>query len=362
MYSRRFRLAGRVGTQEITGYSERFPPVRPVISEVPSAIQRNRMYRISISPEEIEKYELAAFPGEIQVIDSEDAAFRSAISFLRRQKVLGFDTETRPVFSPDQPRHSVALLQLSGPGKAFLFRVQKLGLPQSLRDILSNSGILKIGAAVGDDVRGLQRLQDFEAGGFVDLQKMVWQYGIRDKSVKKMSAIILGVRISKTQQLSNWEAETLSEPQCRYAATDAWVCREMYFRLKRSKPHPLTPEQLNPQQKAAPAADASNPSEAAGSKASSCRRRRGGRRHRRKTASPVTAPESTASPPADGNKKSGKSRRKRKRKSGAAAVQNAVEASSEAVAKAKRRRRHRHRRRRKGAESGETSVKPAEKD
>ncbi|MDO4827071.1 MAG: 3'-5' exonuclease [Bacteroidia bacterium] len=288
------------------------------------------MYRISISPEEIEKYELAAFPGEIQVIDSEDAAFRSAISFLRRQKVLGFDTETRPVFSPDQPRHSVALLQLSGPGKAFLFRVQKLGLPQSLRDILSNGDILKIGAAVGDDVRGLQRLHDFEAGGFVDLQKMVWQYGIRDKSVKKMSAIILRVRISKTQQLSNWEAEVLSEPQCRYAATDAWVCREMYFRLKRSKQHPLTPEQLNPQQKAAPAADASGPSNSSTPSAqgtSGRKRHRGGRRHRKKAA--LKGSGQTAAP--------------------AAAASNPSTPSAPGTSGRKRRRggRHRHRRRRK---------------
>ena len=295
------------------------------------------MYRISISPEEIEKYELAAFPGEIQVIDSEDAAFRSAISFLRRQKVLGFDTETRPVFSPDQPRHSVALLQLSGPGKAFLFRVQKLGLPQSLREILSRDDILKIGAAVGDDVRGLQRLRDFEAGGFVDLQKMVWQYGIRDKSVKKMSAIILRVRISKTQQLSNWEAEVLSEPQCRYAATDAWVCREMYFRLKRSKQHPLTPEQLNPQQKAAPAADASNPSTPSAQGTSGRTRHRGGRRHRKKTALKGTgqtaAPDAAASTPSSSSAAAPGSSRCRRRRGG----------------------RHRHRRRRKSADSAKTT-------
>ncbi len=299
------------------------------------------MYRISISPEEIEKYELAAFPGEIQVIDSEDAAFRSAISFLRRQKVLGFDTETRPVFSPDQPRHSVALLQLSGPGKAFLFRVQKLGLPQSLREILSRDDILKIGAAVGDDVRGLQRLHDFEAGGFVDLQKMVWQYGIRDKSVKKMSAIILRVRISKTQQLSNWEAEVLSEPQCRYAATDAWVCREMYFRLKRSKQHPLTPEQLNPQQKAAPAADASgpsNPSTPSAQGTSGRKRHRGGRHHRKKAALKGTG--QTAAPAAD-----------------ASGPSNPSTPSAQGTSGRKRHRggRHRHRRRRKSADSAKTT-------
>ena len=275
------------------------------------------MYKISISPEEIEKYELAAFPGEIQVIDSEDETFRKAVSFLRRQKVLGFDTETRPVFSPDQPHHSVALLQLSGPGKAFLFRVQKLGIPQSLCNILADKAILKIGAAVCDDVRGLQKVQDFDAQGFVDLQKMVWEYGIRDKSVKKMSAIILGVRISKTQQLSNWEAETLSESQCKYAATDAWVCREMFFRLKRAKKHPLTPEQRNPQQAAAAAANPGVPSgvstaaksvsitagtdsanagtgSTAEDKTKRKRRHRAGKRHRKKSptaAEPVQAAE-----------------------------------------------------------------------
>ena len=287
------------------------------------------MYRISISPEEIEKYELAAFPGEIQVIDSEDEAYRAAISFLRRQKVLGFDTETRPVFSPDQPHHSVALLQLSGPGKAFLFRVQKLGIPQSLCNILASRDILKIGAAVGDDVRGLQKVQDFDAHGFVDLQKMVWEYGIRDKSVKKMSAIILGVRISKTQQLSNWEAEILSEPQCKYAATDAWVCREMYFRLKRAKKHPLTPEQLNPQQAAAnaantakkesgsnPDADASNPAPKP-KNASLKRRHRAGKRHRKKVQTAPSgqnpAPKTEVAQAPAKSSRSGAARRRRRR-------------------------------------------------
>ena len=82
--------------------------------------------------------------------------------------------------------------------------------------------------------------------GSKDLQKIVWEYGIKDKSVKKMAAIILGVRISKTQQLSNWEAEHLSEAQKKYAATDAWVCREMYLKLLDSEKHPLTPEQMAP--------------------------------------------------------------------------------------------------------------------
>jgi ribonuclease D len=137
----------------------------------------------------------------------------------------------------------VALLQLSGPEKAYLFRVNKIGMHRRLCSILANPKIIKVGAAVHDDIRGLQKHHDFTAAGFVDLQKIVWEWGIRDKAVKKMAAIILGYRISKTQQLSNWEADVLSEPQCRYAATDAWVCREMYLKLMKSEKNPLKTEE-----------------------------------------------------------------------------------------------------------------------
>ncbi|MBP5483913.1 MAG: 3'-5' exonuclease domain-containing protein 2 [Bacteroidales bacterium] len=206
------------------------------------------MYKISISPEEIGALELASFPGVIEVVDSADSdAFHRAVRYLKRQKVVGFDTETRPTFTPDQHSNGTALLQLSGSEKAYLFRLKKTGLPRPLAAILANPSILKVGAATLDDVRGLQKLAKFQPKGFVDLQNMVWEYGIKDKSVKKMTAIILGVKISKAQQLSNWEAEHLSESQLRYAATDAWVCREMYLKLIHSQKHPLTPEQLYPE-------------------------------------------------------------------------------------------------------------------
>lgn len=205
------------------------------------------MFPISISPDQISALELASFPGEIVVVDQVDDSFYAAVRYLRRQKVLGFDTETRPTFSPDQPAAGTALLQLSGGSRAYLFRLKKTGLPRPLASILSSSAILKVGAATTDDVRGLQKIAPFKPHGFVDLQGLVWEYGIRDKSVKKMTAIILGVKISKAQQLSNWEAEKLSESQQRYAATDAWVCREMYLRLQQAPKNPLTPEQLHPE-------------------------------------------------------------------------------------------------------------------
>lgn len=200
------------------------------------------MYIETITPKELEKLEYVSFPGKIQVIESVGAEFNRAIAYLRSQKVIGFDTETRPCFSPNQPRYGVALLQLSGPEKAFLFRINKMGMHKRLCSLLANDKVIKVGAAVHDDIRGLQKHNDFIPAGFVDLQKIVWEWGIRDKSVKKMAGIIMGYRISKTQQLSNWEADELSESQCKYAATDAWICREMYIKLMKSEKNPLIEE------------------------------------------------------------------------------------------------------------------------
>ena len=201
------------------------------------------MYIETITPEILDKLEYASFPGKIFVIDSVGAEFNRAIAYLRSQKVIGFDTETRPCFGPNQPRYGVALLQLSGPEKAYLFRINNLGMHRRLCNLLADKRIIKVGAAIHDDIRGLQKIREFEPDSFVDLQKIVWEYGIRDKSVKKMTAIILGFRISKTQQLANWEAETLYESQCKYAATDAWVCREMYLKLMKSEKNPLIIEE-----------------------------------------------------------------------------------------------------------------------
>ena len=202
------------------------------------------MFSESIMPKEMEKMDFASFPGKIYVIDSVGAEFNRAIAYLRSQKIIGFDTETRPTFSQDQPRYGVALLQLSGPDKSFLFRINKMGMHRRLCNLLASEKIIKVGAAIHDDIKGLQRKHDFVPAAFVDLQKIVWEWGVRDKSVKKMAAIILGFRVSKTQQLSNWEAGVLSEAQCRYAATDAWVCREMYLKLLASEKNPLKEENI----------------------------------------------------------------------------------------------------------------------
>ena len=247
------------------------------------------MYKISILPEEIEKMPLGSFPGKITVIDKNGIDFVRAIAYLGTQKIIGFDTETRPVFSPGQRHNHVALLQLSGAEKAFLFRVGSMGMRKLLCAILSNPRIIKVGAAVHDDVRGLQYYRQFEEKGFVDLQKIAYEWGIRDKSVKKLAANILGVRISKSQQLSNWEADELSAAQQMYAATDAWVCREMYLKLLKSEKHPLTPEELNPPQPqpAQPPKEAQQAAPQAEEGEAKPKKRR--RRHRRKAKKPAEA-------------------------------------------------------------------------
>ena len=198
------------------------------------------MFEESITAEEIAKLPLTAFGGKITVIDHVDKSFHEAIRYLGTKRLIGFDTESRPSFSPEQESHGVCLLQLSGAERAFLFRVNDIGMQHRLVSLLCNPAVIKVGAAVHDDLHGLRKLKDFTPAGFVDLQKIVGEYGIRDKSVKKMAAIILGVQISKAQQLSNWEAEPLSDAQKLYAATDAWICREMYKKLIVSEKAPLS--------------------------------------------------------------------------------------------------------------------------
>ncbi len=185
----------------------------------------------SVEPWEIDTLPYAAFPGKIIVVEDTGPLYEEAIQYLSSQTVLGFDTESKPTFSPRHRSHGVALLQLSGPDRAYLFRIKKMGIPDALKAVLADERITKVGAAVLDDVRGLQESEKFRPLGFVDLQRIVWKWGITDKSVKKMTAIILSLKVSKTQQLSNWEAPVLSPSQQKYAATDAWVCKQMYEKL-----------------------------------------------------------------------------------------------------------------------------------
>lgn len=183
-------------------------------------------FKTSISKEEINELPVNSFSGEIFYIDTFDKLER-VLPRIQNEKVLGFDTETRPSFKKGVV-NEVSLLQLSAEKAAYLIRLNKIGLPDSICKILGAKDVKKVGVAIHDDILSLQKLNPFESEGFVDLQQYVKDYGIEDNGLKKLTANILGFKISKRQQTSNWEAETLSEAQIIYAATDAWVCCRIF--------------------------------------------------------------------------------------------------------------------------------------
>lgn len=171
-----------------------------------------------------------SFEGEIHLIETVEAACQAA-EYLRRQAVLGFDTETKPAFKKGQ-KNKVALLQLATEEEAYLFRLHYTGIPECLQEILASEHIIKVGAAITDDLKALRKREDLPPAGFVDLQRLVRSYGIESLSLQKMAAIVLNFKISKRQQVTNWEAETLSEAQLLYAATDAWVGYKIFSRMR----------------------------------------------------------------------------------------------------------------------------------
>ena len=179
-----------------------------------------------ISNEETAALPAIEFKGEIRIIEHERDIV-PACKFLMKQAVVGFDTETRPSFRPGIS-YRVSLLQLSTPQLCFLFRLNKIPLAKPILQVLETDSILKIGADVAGDLRSLRHFRD---GGFVDLQSIAPEWGIEDKSLRKLSAIVLRQRVSKAQRLSNWEAATLTDKQKLYAATDAWVCTAIYDKL-----------------------------------------------------------------------------------------------------------------------------------
>ena len=187
------------------------------------------MYKENITVEELAEHELSWFKGEIVLVDNLKT-FYEVFPRLLISDLLGFDTETRPTFKKGK-KNSVSLIQLSTGDLACLFRINKMGIPDELADLLSDPLVIKAGVAVHDDIRFLKGVRKFNPEGFIDLQNFVKDFGIQSSGLKKLAAIVLGFRISKRQQVTDWEAEELTEAQQVYAATDAWVCHQIFKKL-----------------------------------------------------------------------------------------------------------------------------------
>ena len=190
------------------------------------------MYQSEISKEEVAGLELIQYEGPIHLIDS-IGAFEKEIDRIALEPVLGFDTETRPSFKKGK-LYPTSLIQISSLEQSWILRVSRIGYPKRLLKLLSGELPMKIGVGLQDDLRRLRADFQFEPKGFLDLQNYVQAFHIDEKGLKKITGIVLDRRISKSQQVSNWDADHLTEKQLRYAATDAWICLKIYNSLRAS--------------------------------------------------------------------------------------------------------------------------------
>ena len=177
---------------------------------------------------------IAYFEGEVIVVDRMEMV-AEATAYLRSHTVLGVDTEARPSFKRGV-HYPTALVQIATEERCYLFRLTHIGLPTEIAEIFANPNICKVGLAFKDDITGLRRRRDFKPANCIDLQSIVCKYGIMELGLQKIFAIIFGKKISKAQQLTNWENSHLTPEQAKYASTDAWATLLIYLTLQRTKP------------------------------------------------------------------------------------------------------------------------------
>jgi len=184
----------------------------------------------TISKEVINKLPLGRYEGPIELVHT-PGQMHVAVAELKKETILGFDTETRPSFKRGKS-YPPALLQLGGAEKVYLFQLLKLEDITPVLDVLSDPDIIKVGVAIRDDVRKLREAKDFLPGGFVELADITQKADIINTGLRSLAGLFLGIRISKGAQVSNWSRETLTDAQTVYAATDAWISREIYLKLQ----------------------------------------------------------------------------------------------------------------------------------
>ena len=182
-----------------------------------------------VSKDEIKNYSVEKFNGKISIIDKKKDLL-DAYLFLKKEKIIGFDTESRPTFKKGVSS-DVSLIQFSTKDEVFLFRINIIGFDDMLIDLINDKKIKKIGIAIFDDIKSLQKIKEFESNSVIDLNKLALNLGFESIGAVKLSILILGFSISKSARLSNWEKKDLTTSQIEYAATDAWICNMIYKKL-----------------------------------------------------------------------------------------------------------------------------------
>ena len=186
-----------------------------------------------ITKEALKEFEIKAYEGNIKVVTDEDEANSLITRILQEESIIGFDTETRPTFKKG-PLNDIALVQLASKKEVVLIRLKKTRFISALKNLLESPNHLIVGIGLEDDMRGLRKIRPFTPRKILDLNKYCSELGFESIGAVKLTALILGFRISKRQQISNWEAPKLSPAQILYAATDAWICREIFLKLQNS--------------------------------------------------------------------------------------------------------------------------------
>lgn len=187
------------------------------------------MFDKEITKEQVNELPLQRYEGKVVVVSNAEQ-LAAALQELNEASVIGFDTESKPTFRKGD-YNPPAMIQMAIPGKVFLIRIHLTGFTEELRALFSNKDIIKAGISIRDDMKDLQKLANFHPESVVDLNHLTQEIGVVNIGVRSLAGIFLGIRISKSQQTSNWEREELSQSQLTYAATDAWVCLKIYERL-----------------------------------------------------------------------------------------------------------------------------------
>ena len=194
------------------------------------------MINLTITREELNELPIGGWEGETILIDiPEDVA--SAIQAINKETIIGIDTETRPAFKKGVV-YRISLIQIATRDCVYLFRINRVGLSAGLIKVFESEEIMKVGIDLNYDINLLKHFKRFTPQNLIELNSYCKQKGFLVMGLRKLSALILGIRISKRQQTSNWEAETYTQAQIRYAATDAWACRALFVRLIENGIHP----------------------------------------------------------------------------------------------------------------------------
>jgi len=187
-------------------------------------------YRRKLRSEEINALPMVRYEGEVRLVRSE-GELEEALDLLAREELLGFDTETRPSFRKGRVNQP-ALIQLAASDRIFLLQLAFVPFGAGLASLLSNGKILKVGVGIWDDLRELGKLYPFEGAGAVDLGDLARSLKLPTQGLRSMAANLMGWRISKGPRCSNWSLSDLSPRQIAYAATDAWIGRELYLKMR----------------------------------------------------------------------------------------------------------------------------------